>query len=178
MPDEEFYVLGEDELVLLGRWFERLYTNQKNARRSLGMCYRCGKHMNFIAECSEAMEIKPKLKHCPRTDHKHRSRNDDKGKNKSERRPRKSGDHKKRTEHAMVARVSDIDLSSCYTSSSSSDKKEEVVRHINGLCFTAQGFCGMAHSSESKKSQKDNSDFASEDEVNNDLAFLIAENAR
>jgi hypothetical protein len=36
----------------------------------------------------------------------------------------------------------------------------------------------MAHSSESKKSQRDDSDSDSEDEVNNDLAFLIEENAR
>jgi hypothetical protein len=36
----------------------------------------------------------------------------------------------------------------------------------------------MAHSSESKKSQKDDSDSDSENEVNNDPTFLIAENAR
>jgi hypothetical protein len=36
----------------------------------------------------------------------------------------------------------------------------------------------MARSSESKKSQKDDSDSESEDELNNDPAFLVAENAR
>jgi hypothetical protein len=65
------------------------------------MCYRCGKHEHFIAECPEAMEVKAEHKHCPRTDHKHSSRDDYKGKNKSKRRPRKSGGHKK--ERAMVA---------------------------------------------------------------------------
>jgi hypothetical protein len=38
MPDEEFNMLGEEDLVLLSRRFERMYTNRKNARRSLGMC--------------------------------------------------------------------------------------------------------------------------------------------
>jgi hypothetical protein len=86
----------------------------------------------------------------------------------------------------MVTGASDIDSSSCYTSSSSSDDEEEVDWHkskrssknINGMCFATQGFCGMAHSSESKKSQNDDSNSNSENEVNNDLAFLIAENAR
>jgi hypothetical protein len=108
MPDEEFDVLGVEDLALLSRRFERMYTNQKNARRSSGMCYRCGKHERFITECPNAMEVKPEHKHHSRTDHKHRSRDDYKGKNKSEQRPRKSGGHKKK-ERAMVAGVSDID---------------------------------------------------------------------
>jgi hypothetical protein len=36
----------------------------------------------------------------------------------------------------------------------------------------------MAHSSASKKSNKDDTDSDSEDEVNNDPTFLVAENAR
>jgi hypothetical protein len=63
MPDEEFDVLGEEDLMLWSRRFERMYTNRKNARRSSSMCYRCGKHMHFIAECPEAMEVKPEHKH-------------------------------------------------------------------------------------------------------------------
>jgi hypothetical protein len=39
MPDEEFDVLGEEDLALLSRRFERMYTNRKNTRRSSGMCY-------------------------------------------------------------------------------------------------------------------------------------------
>jgi hypothetical protein len=73
MPDEEFDVLGEEDLALLSRRFERIYMNRKNARRSSGRCYRCGKHGHFIAECPEAMEVKPEHKHRPKTDHKHRS---------------------------------------------------------------------------------------------------------
>jgi hypothetical protein len=182
MPDEEFDVLGEEDLVLLSRRFESMYMNWKNARRSSGMCYRCGKHMHFIAECPEAMEVKPKHKHLSRTDHKHHSTDNYKGKNKSERRPRKSGGHKKK-ERAMVAGASDIDSSSCYSSSSSSDEEEiwhkgkGSSKNINGLCFASQGFCGMAHSSASKKSNKDDSGSDSEEEVNNDPSLLIAENA-
>jgi hypothetical protein len=128
------------------------------------------------------MEVKPKHKHRSRTDHKHRSRDDCKGKNKSERRLRKSGGHKK--ERAMVAGASDIDSSSGYSSSSSSDEEENQhkgkrsSKNINGLCFAAQGFCGMAHSTASKKSNKDDLDSDSEEEVNNSPSFLIAENAR
>jgi hypothetical protein len=40
MPDEEFNELGEEDLTLLSRRFERMYTNWKNARRSSGMFYR------------------------------------------------------------------------------------------------------------------------------------------
>jgi hypothetical protein len=182
MLDEEFEVLSEEDLALLSRRFERMYMNGKNARRTSGMCYRCGKHRHFIAEFPEAMEVKPEHKHCPRTDHKHRSRDEYKGKNKSECRPRKSGGHKK--ERAMVASASDIDSSSCYSSSSSSDQEENQhkgkrsSKNINGLCFAAQGFCGMAYSSASKKSNKDDSGTDSEEEINNDPSFLIAENSR
>jgi hypothetical protein len=59
MPDEEFNVLGEEDLALLSRRFERMYTNRKNDRRSSGMCYQCGKHRHFIAECPEAMRSSP-----------------------------------------------------------------------------------------------------------------------
>jgi hypothetical protein len=34
MPDEEFDVLGEDELALLTRRFERLHENRVNMRRN------------------------------------------------------------------------------------------------------------------------------------------------
>jgi hypothetical protein len=37
MPDEEFDMLGEDDLTLLSKQLERMYTNRKNARRNLGM---------------------------------------------------------------------------------------------------------------------------------------------
>jgi hypothetical protein len=80
----------------------------------LGHVLPCGKHGNFITECPKGMEVKH--------EHKRHSRDDYKGENKSERRLRKSGGHKK--ERAMVAGASDIDLSSCYTSSSSSDEEE------------------------------------------------------
>jgi hypothetical protein len=84
----------------------------------------------------------------------------------------------------MVAGASDIDSSSCYSSSSSSDEEENhhkgkrFGKNINGLCFTSQGFCGMAQSFASKKSNKDGSGSDYEEEVNNDPSFLIAKNDR
>jgi hypothetical protein len=145
MPDEEFNVLGKEDLALLSRRYERMYTNRKNAWRSSVMCYRCGMHGHFITECPEAMVVKAEQKHRSRTDHKHCSRDDYKGRKKSERRPRKSGGHKKK-ERAKVAGASDIDSSSFYSSSSSSDEEENrhkgkrSSKNINGLCFAAQGF--------------------------------------
>jgi hypothetical protein len=71
----------------------------------------------------------------------------------------------------MVAGVSDINSSLCYSSSSSSDEEENQHKgkrsgkNINGLSFAAQGFCGMAHSSASKKSNKDDSGSNIEEEV-------------
>jgi hypothetical protein len=83
----------------------------------------------------------------------------------------------------MVAGASDINSSSYYSSSSSSDEDElaqgmRSSKNINSLCFIAHGFFGMAHSSASKKSNKDDStsDFA--EEVNNDPSFLNAKKAR
>jgi hypothetical protein len=84
----------------------------------------------------------------------------------------------------MVSGAIDIDSSSYYSSSSSSDEEEnwhkgkQSGKNINGLCFAAQGFCGMAHSFASKKSNKNDSGSDSEEEVNNSSSFLIAENAR
>jgi hypothetical protein len=43
MPDEEFDVLGEDELALMMRQIERLHENQVNMRRNTRTCFQCGK---------------------------------------------------------------------------------------------------------------------------------------
>jgi hypothetical protein len=59
MPNEEFDVLGVEDLTLLSRRFKRMYTNRKNAQRSSCMYYQCGKHKHFIAKCLVAMEVKP-----------------------------------------------------------------------------------------------------------------------
>jgi hypothetical protein len=39
VPDEEFDVLGEDELALLTRRFERLHENRVNMRRNMRTCF-------------------------------------------------------------------------------------------------------------------------------------------
>jgi hypothetical protein len=52
-------------------------------------------------------------------------------------------------------------------------KSKKGSKNLSGLsCFAQDGFCGMAHNSGSKKSQKDDSDSDSEDEVRDELSFL------
>jgi hypothetical protein len=93
MPDEEFDVLGEDELALLTRRFERLHENRVNMRRNTRTCFLCGKPGHFIADCLEKVENKDGYKHKSRKDGKYRSRRDHKSKHKNkykdERRSRK-----------------------------------------------------------------------------------------
>jgi hypothetical protein len=83
MPNEEFDVLGEDELALLSRRLERLHENRVNTRRNTRTCFQCGKPGNFIADCPEKVENKDGCKHKSRTDGKYRSRRDHKGKHKN-----------------------------------------------------------------------------------------------
>jgi hypothetical protein len=51
LPDEEFDVLGEDELALLTRRFERMHENWVNTRTNTSTCFQCGKPGHFIADC-------------------------------------------------------------------------------------------------------------------------------
>jgi hypothetical protein len=83
MPDEEFDVLGEVELVLLTRRFERLHENPVNMRRNTRTCFQCRKPGHFIADCPEKVENKDGYKHKSRTDGKYRSRHDHKSKHKN-----------------------------------------------------------------------------------------------
>jgi hypothetical protein len=50
MLDDEFDVLGEDELALLTRRFERMHENRVNMRRNTRTCFQCGKPRHFIAD--------------------------------------------------------------------------------------------------------------------------------
>jgi hypothetical protein len=70
MLDEEFDVLGEDELALLTRRFERLHKNRVNMRRNTTTCFQCGKPGHFIADCPEKVENKDGYKHKSRMDGK------------------------------------------------------------------------------------------------------------
>jgi hypothetical protein len=90
MPDEEFDVLGEDELALLTRRLERLHENRVNMRRNTRTCFQCGKPGHFVANCMEKVENKDSYKHKSKTDGKYRSRRDHKSKHKDERRSRKT----------------------------------------------------------------------------------------
>jgi hypothetical protein len=173
MPDEEFDVLGKDDLVLLTRRFERLHENRMNTRRNSRTCFKCGKAGHFFAEC-------PKVN------------NHDKHKFKDKRKKSKKKDHghgKNTRSREKMKRSSDIESDSEDTSSSSSDEDEEDDKkkrkknhgkYLNSLCVTGlslkDDFCGMARSSSSKRSQKDASDLDSEDEVCDELSSLRKEN--
>jgi hypothetical protein len=172
--DDEFDVLSEEELALLSRRFDRLHENRRNARRSSRTCYKCGKRGHFIAECPEAEENKYKMseyKAHPRREDKYPSKgkhySKSKSKDKDKRRSSKGG-HKKDKARAMVAGASDVDTSSSDAHSSSSSEDEDAGRrkgkknaswNLSGLsCVALGGFCGMAHSSSSKKGEKEDTD--------------------
>jgi hypothetical protein len=82
LPDEEFDVLGEDELALLTRRFERLHESRVNTRRTTQTCFQCGNQEHFVADYSEKTENKDDYKHRSRKNDKYRSRHDHKHKNK------------------------------------------------------------------------------------------------
>jgi hypothetical protein len=173
MPDEEFDMLGEDELALLTRRFERLHENRVNMRRNMRTCFKCGKTGHYFAECSKV-------------------NNHDKHKFMDKRKKSKKMDHehgKKAWSREKMKRSSDTESDSEDTSSSSSDedeeddkkkKKKNLGKYLNGLCVMGlslkDDFCGMAHSSSSKRSQKDASDLDSGDEVCDELSSLCKDN--
>jgi hypothetical protein len=82
LPDEEFDVLGEDELALLTRRFERIHENRVNSRRNTRTCFQCGKSGHFVADCLEKVENRDNYKHNSKTDGKYRSRRNHKSKHK------------------------------------------------------------------------------------------------
>jgi hypothetical protein len=71
MPDKEFSVLGEDELALLTKRFERLHENRVNMRRNTRTCFQCGKPGHFVADCPEKVKNKDSYKHKSKTDGKY-----------------------------------------------------------------------------------------------------------
>jgi hypothetical protein len=74
MPNVEFDVLGEDELALLMRRFDRLHENQVNMRRDTRTCLQCGKPGHFVADCPEKLENRDNYKHKSKTDDMYWSR--------------------------------------------------------------------------------------------------------
>jgi hypothetical protein len=182
MPDEEFNVLGENELALLTRRFERLHENRVNMRRNTRTCFQWGKPGHFVADCPEKVEKRDVYKHKSRTDGKYQSRHDHKSKPKDERQSRKKESQGKA--RVMVG-ASDVDSSSAYSTSSSSSNEDQgdcrkgrnSSKNLSGLrCFARHGFCTMALSFDSKKSTHSDSNCDSDDEVCDELPFLRKEN--
>jgi hypothetical protein len=182
MPDEEFDVLGEDELALLTRRFERLHENRVNMRRNTRTCFQCGKPGHFIADCPEKVENKDGYKHKPRNDGKYRWRRDHKSKYKNKHKDeRRSRNKESRGKARAMVGASDVDSSSVYSTSSSSSSEDEgdrrkgkkASKNLSGLSsFARDGFCTMALSSGSKKSTQSDSDSESDNEVRDELPFL------
>jgi hypothetical protein len=84
-----------------------------------------------------------------------------------------------------MVRASNVDSCSAYSTTSSSSSKNKGDRckskkgskNLSGQSrFTRDIFYGLAHNSGSNKSQKDDSDFDSKDEVHDNLSFLRQEN--
>jgi hypothetical protein len=188
IPDEEFDVLGEDELALLTRRFERLHEIRVNMRRNTRTCFQCGKLGHFVANCPKKFENKDGYKHKSRTDGKYLSRPDHKSKHKNKHKDeRRSRKKESRGKARAMAGASDVDSSSTYSTSCSSSSGDEGDRrksrksskNLSGLsCFARDSFCPMALSSGSKKSTQSNSDSDSDDEVRDELPFLRQENER
>jgi hypothetical protein len=161
MPDEEFDVLGEDELALLTRHFERLHENRVNMRRNTRTCFQCGKPGHFVADCLEKVENKNNYKHKLKTDGKYRSRRDHKRKHNSKHKDERRSRKESRCKARAIVGASDVDSSSAYSTSSSSSSEDEGDRrkgrksfkNLSGLsCFTRDDFCTITLSSGSKKS--------------------------
>jgi hypothetical protein len=90
-PDEEFDVLGEDDLALLMRWFERLHENRLNTRMNTRTCFQCGKPEHFVVDYPEKVENKDSYKHKLKTDGKYQSRRNHKYKHKDARKKESRG---------------------------------------------------------------------------------------
>jgi hypothetical protein len=168
MPDKDFDVLGEDELVLLMRRFERLHENRVNMRRNMRTYFQSDKPGHFVVDCPEKVENKDSYKHKSKTDGKYRSRRDHKSKHKGKRKDkRRSMKKESRGKARAMAGASDVDSSFSYSISSLSSSEDEgdclkdrkSSRKLSGLsCFARDSFCTMALSSDSKKSTQSDSD--------------------
>jgi hypothetical protein len=150
MPDEEFDVLGEDELALLTRQFEWLHENRVNMRRNTRTCFQCGKPGHFVADGPEKVENKDNFMHKSRMDGKYRSRRDHKSKHKNKYKDeRRSRNKENRGKAQAMVGASDFNSSSAYSTSSTRISEDEGDRrkskksskNLSGLsCFARDGF--------------------------------------
>jgi hypothetical protein len=139
-----------------------MHENQMSSKRNSRTCFKCSKTRHFFVEC-------PKLN----DNNKHKS--------KDKRRRYKKKDHghgRKVWSREKMNKSSNVESDSEDTSSRLSDEEEEggktkkkktLSKKFNSLCVmglsSKDGFCNMAHSSSSKRRQKDTSNSDSEDEI-------------
>ena len=170
LTENQLEVIDNDDLALLSRRFTRFHDNRMNRNRGHNTCYNCGKPRHYAIECPEKFKQKAEYKqenhNSSKNDYKERG-NYYKSKYKEEKRKtrRKYTDHKNKSDRrAMVARASDIDSDSGYSSSSSSEEGDTCSRHrnkdagwnINRIYLMANkpgiNYCVMTHNSKSKRS--------------------------
>jgi hypothetical protein len=71
LPDEKFDMLGEDELALLTRRFERMHENRVNSRRNSRTCFKCSKAGHFFVECPKVNNHDKYMFKSKKKDHGH-----------------------------------------------------------------------------------------------------------
>jgi hypothetical protein len=133
VPDEEFDMLGENELALLTRRFERLHENRVNMRRNTRTCFQCGKPGHFVTDFPEKVENKDNKKHKSKTDGKYRSRCDHKSKHNSYPVLHEKTDEMHAYTVSLEAKLKEPIPTSCFTCELHALKDLELAHYVDRL---------------------------------------------